>query len=342
MFEATDTKGRVPLLGQLAGEGWFMRRGEVAATWALTCLSADPRLRTALVEYLGGVAKLDLSAAERFVAETVQDDFSRPDIEMFDSVGHTVALVEVKFGAELSAGQVAAYLDVLARRSGPYPGALFVLVPPSRVREADGIITAVLEARPGAARMVVLTWDEWIAVWERVASESDDSELASDLTQLKAMCRTLGGLVMPPLEGTATGENWQGRASDLVTIVKQLTEQFLGSSTFPMQGDLVSKPWAYRYLPSISPNTWVQVGVWGQFADEGQTPFWLMLHKDDRGSGGFASAKERIMASEFSRRVRRDDGHVWVPLDAPANATGPELVDALATQLDAVLATLRP
>jgi len=109
-----------------------------------------------------------------------------------------------------------------------------------------------------------------------------------------------------------------------------------------MQGDLVTKPYAYRYLPSISPKTWIQVGVWGQLADEGQTPFWVRLLKDDSRTGGFAAALQRVMASEFSRRVRRDDGDAWIPLDAPARATGPELVEALAAQVDHVLEILKP
>ena len=54
-----------------------------------------------------------------------------------------------------------------------------------------------------------------------------------------------------------------------------------------MQGDLRSKPYAYRYLPPISPGHLGAGWGLGRFADEGLTPFWLMLHRDDKGSGGF-------------------------------------------------------
>ena len=134
------------------------------------------------------------------------------------------------------------------------------------------------------------------------------------------MCHTLGGLVIPPLAGAAIGRDWQERASDLVKIVSVVTAQVLGSTrhrSLPMQGDLRSKPYTYRHLPPISQDTWVQVGVWGRFADEGLTPFWLMLHTDDKGSGGFRAALQRLMASELSRRIRRDEGHAWVPWKCP-------------------------
>ncbi|MFD0853513.1 hypothetical protein ACFQ07_14845, partial [Actinomadura adrarensis] len=147
------------------------------------------------------------------------------------------------------------------------------------------------------------------------------------------------------LAGTVTGQDVRKRAPDLVEIVRVVTKQFLGSTpagSLPMQGNLVSSPWTYRYLPSISQDTWVQVGVWAKFADEGLTPFWLMLHKDDKGTGGFQAALQRLMTSRLSRYVRRDDGYAWVPLNVPADANGPELVEALAKQVGTVLEILKP
>ena len=182
-------------------------------------------------------------------------------------------------------------------------------------------------------------------MWSAVAGETSDAALDSDIGQLRAMCQTLGGLVMSPLAGAAIGRDWQKRASDLVEIVRVVTAQLLGSTRprdFPMQGDLGSKPYVYRYLPSISPSTWVQVGVWGRFADEGLTPFWLMLHRDDKGSGGFQAALHRLMASDLSRKIRRDEGHAWVPLEVPGDLNGPELVDALAKRVGTVLQILKP
>ncbi|WP_141921489.1 hypothetical protein [Haloactinospora alba] len=346
MADTASPDGRVPLLGQLAGEGWFMSMGEIAATTSLTWLASDPGLRAAMLAHLGTQVGMDLTSVERFVPEPVHDDRSRPDIAMLDVDGHTIALVEAKFGAHLTDDQVAAYLAGLNRRSGPHRGALFILVPPSRVDEAKRILERTINAQSETAAHAIVTWDEWLNVWAAVAEESSDAGLAGDLRQLRAMCHTLGGCVTPPLAGTATGRDWQERASDLVEIVDVVTRQLLGSwspRSLPRQGKLVpTEPWVYRYLPMISPDTWVQVGVWGRFADEGLTPFWLMLHKDDRGSGGFQAALQRLMASELSRKVRRDDGHAWVPLEVSGDASGPELLDALRTTVGAVLRILKP
>ncbi|WP_460755000.1 hypothetical protein [Nocardiopsis oceani] len=346
MVDTDSPDGRVPLLGQLAGEGWFMDMGEVAATTSLTWLASDPGLRSAILTHLGRRADTDLTSVQQFVPESVQDDRARPDIEMRDADGHTIALVEAKFGAHLTEEQVAAYLRVLDRRSGPHRGALFVLVPRSRVDEAQQILDRAIKARSEVTAHAVVTWDEWLDVWDAVAEESADTRLASDLQQVTAMCQTLGGHVIPPLAGTATGRDWQERASDLRATVDVVTGRFLGSlgrRDLPVQGNLgPEKPYRYRYLPEISRTTWVQVGVWGWLADEGLTPFWLMLHKDDEGSGGFQAALQRLMASALSRKVRRDGHHAWVPLEVPGDANGPQLADALEAEVSAVLRILKP
>lgn len=322
-----------------------MGMGEAAATKSLTWLASDPRLRKALLAHIGARAGVDLGAVDRLIPESVHDDRSRPDIEMLDVDGHTMAVVEAKFSALLTDAQVNAYLNILERRSGPHRGALFVLVPPSRVNEAQRTIDRVIRERGPSAALAVVTWDEWIDLWNGVADSAQDDWLISDVQQLKSMCQTLGGLVIPPLYDTASGHGWQERTEDLVAIVRVLTAQLLGSLTprdLPMRGDLKAKPYTYRYLPSISQDTWVQVGVWTRFANEGLTPFWVMLHRDDKGTGGFDAALQRLMSSRLAGQVRRDDRHAWIPLHPPPDATGPELVEALSAQVESVLEILRP
>lgn len=335
--------GHIPLLGQLAGEGWFTQMGEPAATRSLTWLASDHRLREPLLRFLGDRAGVDLSAVQRLVPETVHADQSRPDIELIDSEDRILAIVEAKFGAVLTPAQVAAYLGVL-RQDLAVPGrALFLLVPPHRAAAAEVTLTRALAANDGISGAVI-TWDEWLDMWGQVADRAADPGLSSDVRQLTAMCQTLGGMVISQLAGAATGEGWRERRSDLVKVVKLVTRQLLGSvppGSLPMQGDLTSTPFAYRYLPPIAKKTWVQVGVWDNLADEGGTPFWLKLHKDDERTGNFQAALNRLMASTRARQVRRDQGHAWVPLHVPSDAAGPDLLDALAGEVEDVLAALK-
>jgi hypothetical protein len=89
-----------------------------------------------------------------------------------------VAVVEAKFGAHLTDGQVSAYLEVFSRRSGPHTGALFVLVPPSRVVEAQRVLKRAITARSDTTPAhAVVTWDEWLKVWTAVAEETSDAAL---------------------------------------------------------------------------------------------------------------------------------------------------------------------
>lgn len=122
MDECGVRDGRVPLLGQLAGEGWFMAMGEVAATKSLAWLATDQRLRAALLALLGHRVGLDLSAASRFMPESTYGTSSRPDISLLDDDGSLVALIEAKFAATMTVAQVNSYLAAIERLSGPYPG----------------------------------------------------------------------------------------------------------------------------------------------------------------------------------------------------------------------------
>ena len=78
MADSASSDGRIPLLGQLAGEGWFTGIGEVAATKSLTWLASDPRLRAALLAHLGSRAGIDLTSVKRLVPELVHEDRPQP------------------------------------------------------------------------------------------------------------------------------------------------------------------------------------------------------------------------------------------------------------------------
>src|SRR4051812_41365341 len=100
---------RRPLLGRLAEFGWFARHGEVAATQALAMLLEERQLRDALLRHLEEVTDRDLAAVESFQAELIHEDLGRPDLEGQDGLDRPLLVVEAKFGATLSGGQIGAY-----------------------------------------------------------------------------------------------------------------------------------------------------------------------------------------------------------------------------------------
>ena len=127
---------------------------------------------------LGQVTDTDLGAVASFQAELVHEDLGRPDLEGQDSLGRPLLIVEAKFGAALTVDQVRAYLsDQHGRLVGQVRGALVLLVPSYRKPEAEAVLRALenqaddFNASTPSMATAVVTWDEWLGVWNEAAHE---------------------------------------------------------------------------------------------------------------------------------------------------------------------------
>lgn len=332
---AEDGRRRA-LLGRLAGLGWFARHGEVAATQALAMLLEEPPLRGAVLRHSGHITGTDLSAVASFQAELVGAGRARPDLEGRDTNGRPLALVEAKFGARLDEDQVRAYLtNQEARLSGGIRGALILLVPAYRKPEAEALLQAAadeLHASTASVSTGVATWDEWFRVLDEAVQEfpADEREaVLGDLTQFRALCRTMVALDIPPLGRAATGSGWSDREQDLRRLVDQVTAQFKGPSgnLLPL-GNEPEFGYYRRYIPGglTDPNCYCAVGLPTGLAGEAISPFWLRYHRD---TSSFLTVADRIMASRFAPDARGNGGHVWLPLRVSADRSGAALVDEL-------------
>lgn len=330
---------RRALLGRLAGLGWFAQHGEVAATQSLAMLLEEPALKQALIEHVGALTTTDLRAIESFHAELIHDDRSRPDLEGQDNLERPLVVVEAKFTADLTSGQVLAYLNDQERRlRGEVPGAFVLLVPPHREQEANDRLLAAVEQAPadgskGAVSSAVITWDDWLDVWNKAAQELPEDERAAvmgDLVQLRELCLTMRGLDIEPLGQAAHGD-WQDRKRDLHRLVDQITLQLSDSSSRLLPtGTEPRFDFFRRYVPGGYADSYCAVGVVGKFADSQTTPFWLRYHKD---TSHFSTIRERIMASGFAAESRLDAGHIWLPLRASDDVSGAAVVRELVDQV---------
>jgi hypothetical protein len=182
----------------------------------------------------------------------------------------------------------------------------------------------------------IVTWDDWIGVWDEAIRDLQEPEaLAGDLVQLRAMCTTLGGLVIAPLGDAAQGPAWRGRKEDLRQIVDEVTRRFIPpGQRFPIGNEPGYED--RRYFPGgdAAPHTSCSLGIGSRFADKGAGPFWMRYH---RQTPGFPVVKARLDASRFAAEIRTDDGHIWLPVAASPDSPGPELVALLAAQVDAIV-----
>lgn len=339
-------QGRRALLGRIAEFGWFMQQGEPAATQALAMLLEDEPLREAFVRHLEDRTGTNLDAVSYFVPEAVHEDGARPDLEGLDDEGQPLIVVEAKFWAALEQGQVRSYLaDQASRLRAGVPGAFVLLVPTSRVEEAQSVLNDATEGDLGpvlVTRTSVLSWDDCIRLCEEaVAGLPDAADIGGDLVQFRAMCTTLGGLVIAPLGSVSFGEEWREREQDLRQLVREATDHFVPpGSRWPMSSEVGYQH--RRYIPGYLSDGTVDlgancsVGIGIRFADEGQTPFWLRYH---RRTPDFELVRARLSRSSYSPRMRTDDRHLWLPLDARPDAAGPELVQDLVAQISSIIAT---
>jgi hypothetical protein len=341
-----SSQSRRALLGRLAGLGWFTQNGEVAATQSLAMLLEDGVLRASLLRHLGGLTGVELGSVRWFEAESVHEDRGRPDLEGTDEGGAPVVIVEAKFGASLDVGQVGAYLNYLdvQKRRG-VTGVFVLLVPMSRSQEGQRVLDDAVRERvdkgaaPYTSGTAVVTWDDWLDVWDEAVRDlpATPDSLAGDLVQLRELCVTLGGLVIPPLGGAASGENWREREEDLRIIVDQVTVRLKApeDKNLPIQHEAGYDP--MRYVPGKYLRSYCSVGLASRFADQGLSPLWLRYHQQ---TDGFRAIRARIMTSKFRDEARDDDGHIWLPLHIPPNFAGPDVVDQVVEQVAAVEAVV--
>lgn len=314
-------------------------------------LLEDRLLRGALLTHLARRTRVDVSAVRWFEPEHFTDDGGRVDLVGVDALAKPLIVVEAKFGAILTPAQVGGYLAYQERRLGiGNPGVLVVLVPATRKEEGERILTVVLSERDaelvedgavGATTMaisgiagIVVTWDEWLEVWEEAVRHlpATPDSLASDLAQLRALCRTLAGGVLDPVPPGTHRE----RFKDLSVLVDQITRRAAGEGRLaPLQQEVGYD--VFRYIPGGYADAAASVGVALRFADAGLSPLWLRFH---RVTGHFSAIRARIMTSRYAEDVRTDEGHLWIPLKLADDLAGPELVDDLLGQIREIQATI--
>lgn len=340
-----SARDRQPLLGRIAELGWFTANGEVAATRALAMMLTEPGLLSALQTRLGELTGIDLGDVEAIRAESIQEDGGRPDLEGLDGDGRPVLMVEAKFTAALGKGQIRSYLRTQMKRlDGARRGVLVVLVPDVRRDYARQVVEEVLAERvaedhaPYPSETTVVTWDEWLSWWEDATAGTDSGpdSVAADLVQLRALCLTLGGLVIPPLGAAATGAGWFEKERDFRSLVNKVTAALIpeGHGRLPMGSESGYGP--RRYFPSGFRDAdgksrgYAALGVHAGFAAEGGSPLWIRFH---RKTSHFEDIRARLLSSPVGLHARRDRRHLWLPLTVNPDLAGPELVEDLVAQV---------
>lgn len=327
------TVGALRVAGETNKGASLTLLGHLTATRAEVFLQAEVLCTISLAWILGrsdeaGRAFGQLVGIDRGLAWTAEDLASgvvgRPDVVgRVAGEGPPRIIVEAKLGAPLDQGQLRAY--------GLGGCRVAVLVPQARV----GVTRRTLD-QWGLDVVSVLSWDRAL---DAIGAAVAGSACAADVAQLTDMYRHVERTWVPPFSATELDDP-AAREADRVKLAEQVSA-LLHDSIIRARGSVANmlpmQRSRYRYVsmePGAPTATHVAIGVFDGL-DHG--PLAMRWHN---ATGGFADVVARLKASDVE--LKRDGGHVYVPLHVPPESGHGEMVDALFTQVCDVIHVSTP
>ncbi len=222
------------------------------------------------------------SAPTHYLTELSTKLNGRPDITGLDDTGNRVVIIEGKFWANLTDNQPENYLNELS-----LDGKLLFLVPDKRLKSLEVEIEKRLNGKD--ERIVIRSWSAFLELVEIENNKNHDNQLASDLMQIKELCKKMDEEGMPPLS-----------MSDLDPMNGRLAYQFADLidecnarirlwdySDFKGLKTTSSKYGHGFYFKAYDLSCLLFFSSYNWFIKEGHTPIWLSIkdanwQKDDR------------------------------------------------------------
>ena len=342
---------RPTILGYLAQFGSFSKQSEVLCTQGLAyLLRTHKEARSALADKVKACTGVAIGNGLTWLAEAVQEDGGRPDLEARTATKVPMVKIEAKVGAELLPDQLRSYEADLRKRN-PADGVLLLLVPRWQKASVRQVIVdtfdlpddepwRVTKGRPsGSVVLAITTWDELFDTLQAGAEQC----FCHELEQLQAMYHVLSGDFIAPLASKKDLEEWESRETDFLHIVNQATRRLTTQhALYPMGSETLngaspeSLPIEYRrryVCPcKYDGGSCFSIGVRHSF-EEWLTPIWMRFH----GKTGYFERICRRLDKDSTVKSLRSDGHLWIPLDVPLNVSGEEMIQAIVDQAEKVL-----
>jgi len=336
------------LLGHLAQWGAFFMQGEVLCTQGLCYfLQEYDDARSALAADIAVRSGVELGDGLTWRSEAFDPCFKdRPDLEATAAEGQPVVEIEAKLGAPFGPGQLESYAK---RFVAERPSVLMVLVPRSRIREAEEIVAdtfSVAGSSPWqprqhpSVRIIVVSWDEVLATLKQSCSP----RLLGELEQFDAMYRVLSGYDIKPLAGPEELAHWREREADFVNLVDRITKRLtthhklypIGLEEPAKSADgLEARGYRRRYVcrPLGDLRPCFSIGTRDPFKGY-NTPVWMRFHAK---TPCFPIIETRLRSSPLATELIPSGGHLWIPLEVPSEVSGERMIDVLMAKAEAVI-----
>lgn len=316
---------------------WLTSQVEVAATRSLTfILNKSPGCRLAL----DGLLSTDGFAVEPIARLTAEESLSpttRLDLVGYGSQEIRRLLIEAKFWASLSDGQVSEYVTLLG---GEEPGVLLFLCPQRReeslwrdVKKQLEVASLEYETVPShnglpcvqvtsLGKRVALV--SWRSLLDEMASNAESDAVLADIQQLKGLTETLNDQGFAPLTPDLDAEDFAERDARLRLLVAEAVD--LGKGEGWIRRDRlqwgVTSSYCRRYFSLKGTSApWVALSIEYRESRYQRTPLWLMTRSQDW------EGRQRLPETVEARTGE----YCWTPVHASRGAEeGFVLADVIA------------
>lgn len=211
-----------------------------------------------------------------YVTELSTASNGRPDVTGFDINGGKVIIIEGKFWANLTENQPVNYLRELAE-----DGKILFLAPEKRLSSLGLDIEKRLSGKND--KVVICSWKNFLDLIEKENNRNHDHNLASDLTQIKELCKKMDTEGMPPLS-VSDLDPMNGRVaahfSDVVDECKPILEKWEHSEFKGLQR--TSKKYGHGfYFRCYNFECFLSFDSYKWFSRDNHTPIWLYIYYSD-------------------------------------------------------------
>ncbi|WLR93880.1 hypothetical protein [Shinella zoogloeoides] len=319
-------------------------------------LQRSPAARAAFrgIAEAGG---LKLPADLSFATQAVAEDDGRPDVEGYGGDLQRYVVAETKFHAGLTQHQPLTYA---ARLSVDRPAVLLFIIPAARMASLWAELTRRLkggeyavsprrEVQPelwcatfGNGHHFVLTsWRTVLAAIVREMDAARETERLEDVRQLQGLCERMDSNAFLPLrDEELTGIDAPRRYLQFCDLVNDLGEELVGSGLCDRKGLQAGGGHGYfgRYLRSGETVFYLGFDCTAWLAHK-HSPIWLRFDQYAPPEVISFLRREAVSESRWTT-VIESPRRILIPLIITPGAEKPEIVAALAAQVEGVMVAL--
>ena len=270
------------------------------------------------------------NAPTHYLTELSTKSNGRPDITGLDDTGNKVVIIEGKFWANLTDNQPENYLNELS-----LDGKLLFLVPDKRLKSLEVEIEKRLNGKD--EKIVIRSWSAFLELVEIENNKNHDNQLASDLMQIKELCKKMDEEGMPPLSMSDL-DPMNGRlAYQFADLIDQCNARIRlwDHSDFNGTRTQSTKFGHGFYFKAYNLTCSLYFSSYDWFSKEGHTPIWLSIQdtnwkKDDR-----------FYYAINSNNAYNEKDHALYAIQLRPGMDKNDIVDHIVSEVDTVLLRIK-